>query len=210
MAENAKEMRNDPPRYFNHMRYRTRVMVFIRMRWRRFAYLGLFVLAFNYLANFFGFVFARWERSARKYKKQYIAKKMPTVMGYQSAFDTLYQVQNLSQQSTDRLSEAFIKADRQLKNGFSRQLLINILSLGKLDSDSQKKILDESKATTLFGKLASPITMKEYLQILESKVEIDKKNGQSDELKFVDEFIRLLDKEVVDFDKNLDKMVKSL
>lgn len=72
MAKNIEDIRKDPPRYFNHMRYRTRMMVFMRLRWKRFAYIGLIILSFNFLANFFGFLFARTERSSRKYKKQYI------------------------------------------------------------------------------------------------------------------------------------------
>jgi hypothetical protein len=72
MAKNVEEIRKDPPRYFNHMKYRTRIVVFMRLRWKRFAYLGLIVLAFNFLANVFGFIFARVERSSRKYKKLYL------------------------------------------------------------------------------------------------------------------------------------------
>jgi len=96
MAKNVEEIRKEPPKYFNHMRYRTRIAVFMRLRWKRFAYIGLFVLSFTVLANFFGFIFARFERSSRKYKKMYLQNKYPSVMGYQTSFDTLYVPEHLS------------------------------------------------------------------------------------------------------------------
>ena len=44
----------------------------MRLRWRRFAFIGGFMLVFNYFGNFVGFFSARVERSFRKYKKMWI------------------------------------------------------------------------------------------------------------------------------------------
>ena len=55
--------------YFNHLGYWNRVKIFIRTKRRRFLLLFLLVLTFNFSGNFFGFIIARFERSARKYKK---------------------------------------------------------------------------------------------------------------------------------------------
>ena len=82
------------------------------MRGRRFLYIFLFIMAFNFLGNGLGFVTARLERSMRKYKKRYIVNKYPQLMAYQSALDTAYETKKISQQSTDKLSEAFIRIDR--------------------------------------------------------------------------------------------------
>jgi hypothetical protein len=87
----------------------------------------LFILGFNFVGNFFGFFIARLERSARKIKKQWIMKRNPSILSYQSAADTLYEPSALSVISTDRLAEAFIRIDRQLRDGFSRILLITVL-----------------------------------------------------------------------------------
>ncbi|CDW80714.1 UNKNOWN [Stylonychia lemnae] len=207
MAKNAEEMRKDPPRYFNHMKYRTRILVFMRMRWKRFAYIGLLIMAFNVLANVFGFVFARIERSSRKYKKIYLQNKHPHLMGYQSAFDTLYSPKIISQQSTDRLCDTFTRIDRYLKHGVSRQLIINVLQrvniyiytcqIGRLTEEQQKKIIDGSKQKTLQGKLLSPLTMKEYLELVESKVNFNKQKGTTDELQFIQEFLSVLEVETI-------------
>lgn len=39
-------------------------------------------------------------------------------------------------------------------------------------------------------------TLKEFLQLLETKVKIDEKTGSSDELQFVDEFFQILEDEL--------------
>ena len=51
----------------------------------------------------------------------------PTLMTYQSAIDAMYEPSKLSVASTDRLAEAFLRIDRQLKHGMSRLLIIKAL-----------------------------------------------------------------------------------
>lgn len=58
--------------YFNHLSTWTRIKVFMTTKRRRFMYIFLFFLCFNLIGNFFGFLAARAERTARKYKKQWI------------------------------------------------------------------------------------------------------------------------------------------
>ena len=101
--------------------------LFFRNKRRTFVYGFLFVLAFNLLANVSGFFLARLERSARKYKRQWIMKKYPNVLTYPSAIETLYEPQGISTGSTDKLGETFLKLDRQLKDGVSRLLIIRSL-----------------------------------------------------------------------------------
>jgi hypothetical protein len=104
----------------------TRVGLFLRTKRRRFLYLFLIFLGFNFIGNIFGFLAARLERSTRKYKRQWILSTNPAVMSYQSAVDTLYEPKKLSQPSTERVSEAFLRVDRLLKDGFSRLLIIKV------------------------------------------------------------------------------------
>ena len=73
--------------YFNHLSYWTRVRLFFRNKRRTFLYGFLFLLAFNLIGNVSGFFLARAERSARKYKRQWIMKRYPNVMTYPSARD---------------------------------------------------------------------------------------------------------------------------
>ena len=87
---------------------------------KRIFFILLFILTFNYTGNIFGFFTSRVERTIKKYKKRWILKYNPEIITYDSALETLYTPTKISQFSQDRLSEAFIKYDRQLANGFSR------------------------------------------------------------------------------------------
>ena len=48
-------------------------------------------------------------------------------MTYQSAIDTLYEPKAITTISTERLSEAFLKYDRVLKDGMSRLLILRVM-----------------------------------------------------------------------------------
>ena len=113
--------------YFNHLSTWTRIKIFMSTKRKRFLYLFLFFLTFNLTGNMVGFITARLERSARKYKKQWIFKRNPLLMTYQSAIDTLYEPKAITTISTERLSEAFLKYDRVLKDGMSRLLILRIM-----------------------------------------------------------------------------------
>ena len=113
--------------YFNHLSTWTRIKIFLSTKRKRFFYLFLIFLTFNITSNLAGFIIARLERSARKYKKKWIFNKNPLLMTYQSAVDTLYEPKAMTTVSTDRLSEAFLKYDRVLKDGMSRLLILRVM-----------------------------------------------------------------------------------
>ncbi len=48
-------------------------------------------------------------------------------MTYQSAVDTLYEPKAITTVSTERVSEAFLKYDRMLKDGMSRLLVLRVM-----------------------------------------------------------------------------------
>ncbi len=82
--------------YFNHLTYATRISIFLRTKRRRFLLLFLFFLFFNPIANVMGFILARLERSARKYKRRWIQSKFPNVMHAQTALDTNYEATKIT------------------------------------------------------------------------------------------------------------------
>ena len=64
-----------------------------------------------------------------------------------------------------------------------------------------KEKLDFLKASgyiTMSRKMSCSCTLKEFLQLIEKKVATDPVTGESDELKFVNNFLRVLDEEAAD------------
>ena len=90
-----------------------------RMRFR-FFFLGTVAAAFKYWGNLFALLTSRMERQFKKYKKRWVAKYSPWCIEYESARATLWSPTKISRQSTNKLSEQFVRLDRELENGFSR------------------------------------------------------------------------------------------
>lgn len=71
----------------------------------------------------------RRQRAINKYKRRWLTRFNPEAITYQTAIDTsYYRPQKLQREAAEKLGETFIRVDRELKNGFSRQLIINVLS----------------------------------------------------------------------------------
>lgn len=189
--------------YFNHLRKRDRIAIFFRTKRRRFLYLFLFILAFNFFGNAVGFLLARMERSARKYKKLWIMDYNPAIMSYHTAVDTLYVPMKLSQQSTDKLGEIFLRLDRQLKDGVSRGLLIKALRQSGLITEGARLreiVQNGSPYNTLEGQVRYSLSMKEYFKIVEGLV----KDDHSDELEKVNLLATQLEQLESTFDASRD------
>lgn len=173
--------------YFNHLKKWDRVKIFFRTKRRMFLYLFLFILAFNFLGNVVGFFLARLERSARKYKKQWILGYNPSLMTYSTAMDTMYVPMKISQQSTDRLGELFLRIDRDLKEGVTRGLLVKtFLESGLIKEKNEvREILGKAAGyNTVEGQVRQSLSMKEFFQIIEGLV----KSDHSDELDKINQF----------------------
>jgi hypothetical protein len=69
-------------------------------------------------------------KTINKFKRRWLTRFNPDAISYQTAIDAAYfkPEHAFSQQAADMLGDAYIKVDRQLKHGFSRQLIINILT----------------------------------------------------------------------------------
>ena len=70
-----------------------------------------------------------------------------------------------------------------------------------MDSETQKKWLDSANNFTLKGKLLSSCSLKEYLELVEMKVEKIGNgmfSGITDELKFVDDLVIAIEFEAKD------------
>ena len=112
---------------YNHLPYNKRIRMFLRRyRWRLF-FLGLFIYAFHVWGNGLGFFTARIERSYRKYKKRWLARYNPHCITYTTALETTWEPKRLSRPSTEKLSELFVRVDRELEYGMSRQLILDAL-----------------------------------------------------------------------------------
>ena len=132
--------------YFNHLGYWQRIKIFMRTKKRRFFLLFMFFVAFNFIGNAVGFFLARLERSGRKQKKNLIFSKNPTLLSYPTAIDTLYEPSKLSTQSFEKLGDAFLRLDRQLKDGMSRLLILTVLKKSGLISNKEEilRFLEDS------------------------------------------------------------------
>ena len=105
---------------YNHLPVNRRVRLFFhRYRWK-FFWGFIAVYLFTLWGNAFGFVTARMERTYRKYKKRWLYRYNPSCITYTTAIETTWQPKRLSRPSTDRLSEMFVKLDRELEYGMSR------------------------------------------------------------------------------------------
>jgi hypothetical protein len=112
---------------YNHLPYSKRVRMFLsRYKWKIF-FAGLFFYLFNFWGNALGFASSRIEKSYRKYKKRWLVRYNPHCITYMSAIETTWEPKRLSRQSTERLSEAFVKFDREMEHGMSRQLILDTL-----------------------------------------------------------------------------------
>jgi hypothetical protein len=112
---------------YNHLSRTKRTRMFLkRYRWR-ILFIGLFVYMFNIWGNGFGFFAARMERSYRKYKKRWLTRYNPHCITYTTAIETTWEPKRLSRPSTERLSELFVRLDRELEHGVSRQLILDSL-----------------------------------------------------------------------------------
>jgi hypothetical protein len=99
------------------------------MKKRRFFYIFLFFLYYRYAERFTNWIKTKRVRTINKYKRRWLARYNPEGISYQTAIDAgFYRPTNMSENDAQRLGEAVLKADRQLKNGCSRQLIINIMN----------------------------------------------------------------------------------
>ncbi len=132
--------------YFNHLGYWQRIKLFLKTKKKRFLYIFAFFIAFNFIGNFCGFIVARLERSARKYKKIAIKKYNPSLITYQTAVDTMYEPMKMSSASADKITETFLRLDRQLMDGMSRLLIIQAFKrCGMItDLEEERRILKDS------------------------------------------------------------------
>ena len=99
---------------YNHIPYFRRISLFLwRKKWR-FVFIGMAAWSFTYWGNGLGFVSAKLERTFKRYKRSMITKYTPDCMAYASALDNSWEPRYLSRVSTEKLSDLFIKLDREL------------------------------------------------------------------------------------------------
>ena len=196
MEKAVKDMHEEMT--FNHLPYGIRFFMFLnRIKFRIFVFVTLGSL-FSYWGNLLGLATSKLERVFKKYKRRWIFKYNRPAMTYQTTLETRYEPERLSRASTEKLSQLFIKLDRELEYGFSRGLVADTLITMKLMDNVGKEeatFLDASGYNYIRSKKLNSMSLREYLEILEKKFVLEAKN----ELECVDTFIRLVeeDKEAV-------------
>lgn len=112
---------------YNHLPYGRRIASFLwRKRWR-FIVIAAAGSTFTYWANPLGFLAAKTERTFKRYKRRLILHYFPVCMTYQTAIETTWEPTKLSRVSTERLGEMFVRLDRDLPHGVTRQLILDVL-----------------------------------------------------------------------------------
>ena len=110
-------------------------------------------------------------------------------MAYQSALDNSWEPKKLSRVSTEKLSDLFVKLDRELKHGVSRKMILNVLvKMKAIESDAESQEFLKLKGSSRDDEtVRNSITLKEFLITIENKA----CKNSAKELYFVDEFIDL-------------------
>jgi hypothetical protein len=125
---------------YNHLPSYRRIPHFLwRKKWR-FVCIGLATWSFTYWANGVGFASSKLERTFKRYKRSLLTKYVPTCMAYQTALENTWEPKKLSRVSTEKLSDVFVKLDRELKHGVSRRLILDVLvKMQAVDSETESK-----------------------------------------------------------------------
>jgi len=156
----------------------TRFYLFFSTKKRRIFYLlFLGVLCYKWagISNFF---VSRRDHLVTKYKRRWIQKYNPHAILYSTPADFNYAPSTISRAAADTLAALYVRGDRQLKNGFSRQLTVNILArvmffffltfqMGRMDDKQQKEFLGASGYRTMRKRMLCSSSMKEFLYLVE-------------------------------------------
>ena len=174
-----------------------------------------------------------------KYKRRWVNRYNPEAIVLSTAIDaSYYRPQKLKKEEADNIGHAFVKVDSELANGFSRQLVINILNrMNVMDDKEQKEFLRSSEYTTIRKQMLCSCNLKTLYELIESKLPSSgytikpaavkqgeiapevKQYGSDQE--FVADFLALLKDELVDvsdsnylnalkFEERVEKMIKLL
>lgn len=195
---------------FNNLPIFRRFFHFLwRIRFRIFLVVTLGGL-FNYWGNLLGLGTSKIERQYRKYKKRWIFRNNPSLITYDTALETLYEPKNLTRPSTNILSEQFVRIDRELEHGVSRQLVIDSLESQGLLEDAREEvsdILEASEYRHIRSKKLNSMSLKEYLQLVESKVYRACKDEPVKEIELVQKFTTFMEEHK---DKFYEKCIKDI
>lgn len=179
------------------MPYGIRFFMFLnRIKFRLFVLFTLGSL-FSYWGNLLGLATSKFERVFKKYKRRWIFRYHRQAMTYASALETRYEPQKLSRDSTEKLSQLFVKIDRELEYGFSRGLVADtLIEMGLMDNigKEEAEFLDASGHNYIRSKKLNSMSLKEYLEVLEKKFVVEASEPWQ-ELSYVEKFIEQVEKD---------------
>lgn len=170
MVAAIKDFENDMTH--SHLPIGIKFIMFLnRIKFRIFVLVTLGTLG-TYWGNLLGMAGDRITRFGKKYKKRWIYKYNRPALTYPTALETRYEPAKLSRASTDKLSQLFLKIDREMEeNGFSRQLVADCLIKMELMAEKKEltKFLDDSGHNYIRSKKLNAMSLKDYLVIIEQK-----------------------------------------
>ena len=191
MVKAIKEEEEAMEKY--HLPIGIKFFMFIkRIRFRIFVLCSIGAL-FYYWGNLLGMASGRLTRVYKKYKRRWIYRFNRPAFTNISALETLYVPEKLSRESTDKLSALFVKLDSELDLGFSRQLVADVLVKMELMKKKEEmgKFLDASGHNYIRSKKLNSMSLKEFLEVLESKFCTD----DGSEAEYVETFIKVTEEE---------------
>ena len=101
---------------------------FFTLKKRRIFYSIVLSTLYYYWPRLSNWFSNRKQRVINKYKRRWIGKYNPTAVQYILPEQFSYKPAKLSQESVDKLGPIILEGENKLKNGFSRQLIVNILT----------------------------------------------------------------------------------
>ena len=133
VKDRATETQADNIQFFNHLKVRKRIPVFLSERRWRFIYIFAFIVSFNFTGNAAAFMIAGIERRFKNFKRSWILERYPECISPQTALETLWEPKSLSVPSTEKAATTFMEVDRQLIRGVTRSLLATALHMPNED-----------------------------------------------------------------------------
>ena len=105
-----------------------------------------------------------------KYRKRWITRYNPNSITYQTAIDTHYKPPHLSPLLVEELTAMFMKLDRELDCGCSRQLVLDCLMLMGLYKDEKDRnaFYNKSGYDRMRSKMLKSMSLIEFLNEIDT------------------------------------------
>ena len=192
----------DNEQFFNHLKVKKRIPVFLSGKRWRFIYIFAFIATFNFTGNAIAFGMAGVERRFKNFKRSYILKNYPECISPHTALETMWEPNSLSAPSTEKAASTFMELDRTLERGVTRSLLATALHMS---NEERLKLLSDSGYEDFSEQLKSSISIKKFLMLVEERAKSEKS-----EIQYIEGLTTEMRKiaQSKDFEKTQEKAIK--